>query len=266
LLLLLGVEIWRLKSDIGRMNTVFKFYYQVWWILSLLTATLLIPLLRFRPIRSKRSLTSAGLLLIPALGLVYPLTAIPARYHDRFWTQRPPGIDGLAYQEQGILEVDGQRIPLQDDRAGLQWLREHAKPFEVLLEAQRPEYQWGGRMSWHTGLPTVLGWNWHMRQQRPRAGADRMVWERAADIRAFYTGNLSPDQQQAFLRRYQIRYVVVGALEAATYGENVRSRMQEMPQLTLAFEHQTLQIYRVITQAPPPVAQMVHGRPRLYHD
>lgn len=244
LLLIVLVERYTLTGDIGRMNTVFKFYYQIWWILALLTATLVPALLRFRrrePLRLGLSIAATGVL---ALGLVYPLTALPARWNDRYWDTDARGLDGLAYLETATYGLEGRLLPLADDLAGIRWLRRHARPFDILMEAHRPRYQWGARMSWHTGLPTPLGWNWHMRQQRPLPGADHLVYERRALVTRFYT-TPHPEEARDILTRLRVAYVVVGDLEALTYGDTVRPRLADLPFLEPVFEHRSLTLYRV---------------------
>jgi len=244
LTLILLVEFVRLKSDIGRMNTVFKFYYQVWWILGLVQAVMIGPILT----RLDRQPQRFALLGVSALlwlaGALYPLTAPAAKIRDRFWLTDDRGWNGLAYLEEAELHLDGTVLPLSSDLAGIHWLREQVPPFTVLMEAHRPEYQWGARMSWHTGLPTVLGWNWHMRQQRPRDGADRVIWRRAEEVRRFYT-TLDPESAQDILTRYQVRFVIAGDLENLTYGEGVQKRFNSWPFLEKVFEQDGLAIYRV---------------------
>jgi hypothetical protein len=77
------------------------------------------------------------------------------------------------------------------------------------------EYHWCTRFTIYTGLPNVLGWNWHERQQRGIV-ADQDVWAREGAITAFYsTTDLSA--AYAFLQKYNVRYIVVGQLERALY-------------------------------------------------
>jgi len=244
LVLILLVELVRLTSDIGRMNTVFKFYYQVWWILGLIQAILIGPLLCARDRQPQRIILLCFCSLIWGFGALYPLTAPAAKLRDRFWMTTEKGLDGMAYMETAELHLDGTSLNLATDLAGIRWLREHVTPFQVLMEAHRPEYQWGARMSWHTGLPTVVGWNWHMRQQRPQPGADRVVWKRVEEVRTFYT---TPHQEEArdILTRYQVRYVIAGDLETLTYGEGIQERLNEWPFLEAVFDLNGLAIYRV---------------------
>jgi uncharacterized membrane protein len=69
-----------------------------------------------------------------------------------------------------------------------------------------------------------------MRQQRPFPGADRVVWERAADIDRFYRG---PDIEEslAIARRYKVRFIILGGLEQQTYGPEALQKFDNHPQL-----------------------------------
>ena len=219
------LEVCHLGGDIGRMNVVFKFYYQIWWILALLTALL------FTSLAGKQHLaytTVSGLLLLG--GLVYPFTALPAKISEWGFTSPRGTLNGMAYLRESTLEVDGIRISLEEDYDMILWLRENAAPGSVLLEAQRPLYQWGGRISWHTGLPTVLGWDWHMRQQRPWPGGETPVFKRQMDIDRFFR-----EADTTVLDRYQVDYVILGQLERVTYGEEAVNRLLNCPGLTPVF-------------------------------
>jgi uncharacterized membrane protein len=84
------------------------------------------------------------------------------------------------------------------------------------VEANGPEYRhWGSRFTIYTGLPGVVGWNYHERQQRALT-PDTWVYERIDAIRAFYT-TTSPDQARAFLEKYGVRYIILGQLERIYY-------------------------------------------------
>ena len=66
----------------------------------------------------------------------------------------------------------------------------------------------------YTGLPGVVGWNWHQRQQR--VFTSTWVEVRVAEIGSFY--NAVDDQlTEDFLKRYDVQYIVVGQLERAAY-------------------------------------------------
>jgi len=77
------------------------------------------------------------------------------------------------------------------------------------------EYHWGTRITIYTGLPNVIGWNWHQRQQRARA-PEEAIPTRITDVNEFY---LTSDVQQVkdFLQKYGVRYIMVGQLERALY-------------------------------------------------
>lgn len=244
LLLILLLELVVLDGDIGRMNTVFKFYYQIWWILGLLTALAVSAALGSGR-HSLPALTAAiTALAVCLLGLVYPRTAVPAKLRDRVWTQPRTGLNGLAYLEHATLHIDGQILPLNDDLRAIRWLRANASPLDILIEAHRPEYQWGGRISWHTGNPAVLGWAWHMRQQRPRPGADRAVFHRQQDIHTFYTAS-DPAAAHRIARHYNARFVVFGDLERLTYGTAAQDLFENSPLFRPVFRYGATTLYEV---------------------
>jgi uncharacterized membrane protein len=77
------------------------------------------------------------------------------------------------------------------------------------------QYSWGGRISAHTGLPTVLGWAGHELQWR---GSTAEPGIREPDVETLYTSRVWP-QTQELLDKYGIEYVIVGPLEVNTYGQ-----------------------------------------------
>ena len=211
------VELVTLKFDLGRMNTVFKFYYVAWALLGVVAAASLWwrAARRFRAPAWVAALwwLTAGSLLAGAT--LYPLRAVPARAADRMAAAAPRGLDGLAYLEVAVHHDQGESLVLAEDLAVIRWLRRHVDGTPVIVEANVPEYRWGSRITVNTGLPAVVGWNWHQRQQRAVAG-DARVWERVRAVTDFYTGS-DRDAAAAFLDRYQVDWIVVGGLERAYY-------------------------------------------------
>jgi len=64
-------------------------------------------------------------------------------------------------------------------------------------------------------LPSVIGWNWHQRQQRAINPAG-WVFSRVDDVEAFYsTSDLTVAER--LIQKYEIDYVVIGQLERSIY-------------------------------------------------
>jgi hypothetical protein len=121
----------------------------------------------------------------------------------------------MAFMEAATYYDIGPGVPLAEDYRAIRWMQDEIQGSPVIVEASPPEYRWGSRFTIYTGLPGVLGWNNHQRQQRVGAG-DVQVWERYHDITSFYLTR-SIDEARAFLEQYDVRYVVVGMLERMYY-------------------------------------------------
>jgi hypothetical protein len=134
---------------------------------------------------------------------------------DRMAPVSPHTLDGMAFIPYASYYDLGQVYSLDEDYRAIRWMQENIQGSPVIVEANVPEYRWGSRFTIYTGLPGVLGWNWHQRQQRVATGTD-VVTDRAIDIATFYT---TPSLQEAwgFLQEYGVRYVVVGKLERIYY-------------------------------------------------
>jgi YYY domain-containing protein len=215
--LTLVVELVTLRFDLGRMNTVFKFYYVAWVLLAVVAAAALWWRAARRPTgarwRARLWWVVAGCLIAGAA--LYPITAIPAKAKDRMAPDAPHGLDGSAYLEYAVHHDQGRPLVLAEDLAAIRWLQRHVDGTPTIVEANVPEYRWGSRITVNTGLPGVVGWNWHQRQQRGYAD-DSWVWERVNAINDFYE-TTDRAEATAFLARYGVSWIVVGQLERAYY-------------------------------------------------
>lgn len=237
LVTILLLELVSLKGDSGRMNTVFKFYFQLWWIFATLTGTILVSAWG-RGNTFNRWFYPAVCSILIGLSLLYALTALPSKLNERFWQTNQLGLNGIAYMDHAEWSVDNQTISLAGDKKAIEWLRSTAAPSSVLLEGQRSYYQWGGRMSWHTGLSSVLGWNWHMQQQRPWPGGPDAIGERERATQEFYkTGN--PE----IIKRYNVDYIISGELERVTYGNTHRHILDHSGSYSVVYQNQDTRIY-----------------------
>ena len=219
LALAVGLDVFRVEGDIDRMNTVFKFYLQIWVILALASAYLLWRLARDRKMaitalsRGKLVWVTALAILI-AGSLVYTALGTRARLAIRFDTTIPLTLDGTAYMSNAVYPDENGALPLGPDYAGIRWLQREVEGSPVVLEGQTPFYRWGGRVSIYTGLPTVVGWQWHQEQQR--WGYRGVVQDRIRDVNRIY-GTTDPTEARALLDKYGVRYIYVGPLERLYY-------------------------------------------------
>jgi len=134
--------------------------------------------------------------------LVYPLLSLPNKTDD-FKAEAPETrtLDGAAYLANAM----------PDDYAAMQFLGQVAPG--VIVEAVGGQYSEYARVATYTGLPGVLGWPGHESQWR---GGAAEMGSREADIKTLYT-TFNWDDAQAIVKKYNIRYIYFGPLEAQTY-------------------------------------------------
>ncbi len=203
---LLGPELLYVRDEFDngplyRMNTVFKLGYQAWLLLGLAGIGALAWRREWLVRRSLRWTLGPLALLLVAASFVYPLAGTYAR-KDAF--THAPTLDGLGWLR--------DRAP--GDVGAIDWLNDEAAAGEVVLESVGDDYSAFGhaRISTFTGLPTVLGWPGHELQWGHDAGT------RKADVASIYESPTTAAVAE-LLRRYRVRYVVVGPLELTEYGD-----------------------------------------------
>lgn len=97
------------------MNTIFKFYLQVWVLWGMATAACM-PLIAARlskmPGRVLRRLWWPAFAVLLAAGWLYPLLATRSRIDSRIEAQVGKTLDGTAYMAQAVYWDQGQEIIL----------------------------------------------------------------------------------------------------------------------------------------------------------
>lgn len=216
--IIFGTELIFIRDVFGnRMNTIFKFYYQVWLLWGTLAPFALWWIIReARGARRIVAWTTAGLTGILLAGaLVYPTLSL------RDLGRGP------------LIGLEG-RTPREQSEAGfasIRWLRQYVPRGSVVLEAAAVEdlaaqrcggsYDvrsegWGGVAS-TTGHPTVLGWVGHQQQWRggdPLAMAE--LGPRCVDVDTIFRTTDTATARD-LLTRYHITHVYLGALERRLY-------------------------------------------------
>ncbi|MBI4316721.1 MAG: hypothetical protein HY679_12370 [Chloroflexi bacterium] len=193
----------------SRMNTVFKFYYQAWVVWSL-AAAFGGWMLWHELTRWKRAAVGVGVAVMLGLGLVYPALATTTVTDNWRGTTRDANdkhyatLDGMAYMSRDRAA----------DYDAIKFINARIPGRPVMAEAVGGSYTEYGRVSAHTGLPTVLGWPFHELQWR---GSGESFAGREDDIRALYSARTWAEAVP-ILDKYNIRYVYYGSLEANQYG------------------------------------------------
>ncbi len=224
LVLTLMVEIIVLRGEIGRMNTVFKFYLQVWTLFAISAAAALgwlLPYLRTW-LAGWRIPWQATLAFLVASTALFTLLGGLAKVKDRMVSTAPHTLDGMAYmqyasyEEHNALTDSYDLMDLNQDHQVIRWLQDNVEGSPVIVEANsRNLYRWYTRYTIYTGLPGVVGWEWHQQQQRALNPGD-WVTQRVYEIDNFYQ-TLDMSEMRQFLQRYDVHYIIVGQLERTTY-------------------------------------------------
>jgi len=217
LVLTLMVEIVVVSGDIGRMNTVFKFYLHVWALFAVSAAAAITWMWQSRSRWNFgwRIIWQVGLVFFVTCMALYPLTATLAKVRDRMASEAPHTLDGMTYMQYATLFDLDTELDLNQDYNAIRWLQDNISGSPVIVEGHLTEYRWGTRFTIYTGLPGVVGWNWHQRQQRTLL-PDNWVWDRVNAIEEFYqTTDLEIATQ--FLDQYEVSYIILGQLERAKY-------------------------------------------------
>jgi len=217
-----------------RMNTIFKLYLEAWLLFAVAAAALV-----FRPGDRRgvygrwRLPPRAVLFLLSIAALFTTVTAARGAVSNHFAAYSGPSLDGLRY--------------LEETRPGeyraVLWMRRAIAGTPVILEAQGASYQDFSRISMLTGLPTVLGWEHHVKQ---RGNPQEEVDARREAVRQIYSSKTA-GPAETLLRRYHVGYVYVGWLERQTYpSEGLRKFNAEKGLFEVAYENREAKIFRVV--------------------
>jgi YYY domain-containing protein len=260
--LTLFVEIFVLQGDVGRMNTVFKFYLQVWLMLSVASgaaAAWVWPAVTHEWGRMRRRTWQTILALLLLAALLYPLLATKAKWQIRMSPEAPTTLDGMAFMavtEYHDTAYDGSSkvVPLRDDYAAIQWLQRHVEGSPVIVEAySHPHPGFStyrtitSRVAMYTGLPAVIGWDWHQRQQRAVVPG-HLVSRRVNDVNLFYN-TLDLREALAILEKYGVGYVYAGTLEWTYYRPEGLLKFDQLAQMGIlreVYRNSGVSVYEVV--------------------
>jgi YYY domain-containing protein len=232
-----------------RMNTIFKFYLDAWLLFALAGASAWPVLWRELPVGPLKNAWRALASLLCFAATITAATALYATFTTvRVETPRL-SLDGIAY------------LALRDDAEAraVEWLNGHVTGSPTISEAWGEAYGDSARISMNTGLPTLLGWEYHVHQ---RAQPWDEIRIRKQDLEKLYR---SADRAQAarILDTYAVDLVYAGGLERRTYGNHGVDRLAEWGDLLRpVYSNPGTTIYSVRSRPKAPyVTAVVEGSP-----
>ncbi len=205
--LIFAAELFFVNDLFGnRMNTVFKFYYQVWIVLAIVGGYGVYIWWKQHQLLDGRfkllSRTAIGIFSVIAVSSVYfPVAAAVTKTTT---SGLGPNLDSLSFME----SRNSDELNVIND------IRDMANSDDVLVEAVGGSYSEFARISGSSGVPTVLGWIFHETQWR---GGDDLFSDRESDVRTIYTTS-DTNELQELIDKYELTMVVVGPRERSTYG------------------------------------------------
>jgi len=164
----------------------------------------------------------------------------------------PKGLDGMQYMAytrmyDGPPGGNGAEMDLSEDYRAIRWMQHNVQGSPVIVEAHTQEYRhWGNRFTIYTGLPGIIGWQNHQRQQRALTPGE-WITDRINQVAYFYQTSDREDAVE-FLQRYDVEYVIVGQLEQIYYpGEGLEKFASLEGDLwEKVYENGSTTIYQVI--------------------
>jgi uncharacterized membrane protein len=232
-LLLMGLELFYIRDPHGirRMNTMFKFYYQVWVFMAIASAFGLYWVAsRWRPMALVGKLARASwwvvCVVLIASSLLYPIAATISFIHHETYE---PTLNGLAFLEKWE----------PSEYEAIEWLNREVDGAPVIVEASKDDGFESFRISSRTGLPTILG---SLGKERLWRGSDILFRGRVEDIDRIYQ-NEDIGEVQKLLEKYGVTYVYVGAREREQYGGVVGERFAMF--MDVAFKNEGVTIFKV---------------------
>lgn len=190
---------------IDRMNTTFKANNMIWPIFGLGSLTAIFYLIQNSSNRVISHSLKALLTLVILPSVCASILCIYSMVTFERVASIRPTLDGTKYLE----------LFNPSEKSGFDWINANVTGTPTIAEAFGPSYQEYSRVSMHTGLPSILGWEYHVQQRGSKDTA-----ERKADLLTLYT-SLDIHKRMQVLNKYNAGLIIVGRQERAAYGTAV---------------------------------------------
>ncbi len=279
LALLAGTQVIFLKDhlaggDAYRMNTIFKFFNQVWVLWGVAAAVAVprmlgswgvgelgsreagergsawvddvdSPLATSQPLLRVGWSTVFGLLL--AASLVFPVLGTRSRLDSRFPSGYPEigTLNGLDFMQEATFSWQNTEIQMGYDRVAIEWLLDNVRGNAVIMEANEADYYRaaGTRAATFTGLSGLRGG--HTREQRYD-----LQWQSRELVHENFWNTSDPARVMQIIDELDVALIYVGQLERYLHPGGVQAveQMARDGLLQSLFQTEQTAIYGVPQQ------------------
>jgi uncharacterized membrane protein len=222
-----------------RANTVFKFGYHTWVMLSIAFASFIGLIVLNNNIKPKfKSIGQVLLLIFSVLSLFYPYQAVKQFYLSS--NVKVKTLNSAAF-------INNESA---DDFAIINWVNKNINKREIILEAVGDSYTYFSRISSFTGNISPMGWKSHqwtwrfdgkhaaeLKKMDPQANIETgygPIQAIANDVAKIYESeNLF--ETRVVLNKYNIKYIVVGKLEKDTYLNINENKLKQLGKVVFSY-------------------------------
>lgn len=150
--------------------------------------------------------------------------------------------------------LDFLNITHREDYEAIKWINENIKGVPVILEAPGKQYTYTSQVASYTGLPTVLGWEFHASEVTQA----KDIENRTEDVNNIYN-TTDNDEALKLLKKYNVEYIYIGEIEHGpsiifdnnyvVHGEYMKEGLEKFSKYpefySLVYNNSNVQIYHV---------------------
>jgi uncharacterized membrane protein len=152
LIITIVVEVVVVRGDIGRQNTIFKFYLQSWFLLAVSAGAAFawtVPAFS-RWLPGWRVFWQSAMILLISGAALFTVSGATGKIRDRWIAEAPRTFDAMTFMNYAHYDDFGQRMDLSEDYRAIRWMQDNVQGSPVIVEANCTEYHWCTRFTIYT--------------------------------------------------------------------------------------------------------------------